>query len=138
MQLDGQFSLSLLLWNAMFKIYIIKVRRYCLLSHWSCHSYKVLFCLGFILVVNNTTRLFIICAIRTDIFTSSVGMYLRANMDQIWSLRANMDHISSLWDVFEGQYGSYISCKMYFKGQYGSYISCRMYLRANMDHTSVL
>ena len=78
----GNLPCTLLLWNAMFKIYIIKVRRYFYCLNWSYHSFNVLFCLGFILVVNNTAKLFIICAIRTDIFTFT------------------------LWDVFEGQYGS--------------------------------
>ena len=98
-------------------------------------------------------------------------VYFRANMYHLsvcgMYLRANMDHISSLWDVFEGQYESYISCRMYmranmdhisslwdaFKGQYGSYIKfvgciwepiwityqvCEMHLKANMDHISSL
>lgn len=55
---------AVLLWNAMFKIYIIRIRRYCLQSRLVLSLWQHLFCLGFILVVNNTAKLFIICTLK--------------------------------------------------------------------------
>jgi hypothetical protein len=83
----GNLPCTLLLWNAMFKIYIIKVRRYFYCLDWSCHSFNVLFCLGFILVVNNTAKLFIICAIRTA----------QTWYDPYWPLNAS--HKLDIWSI---------------------------------------